>query len=198
VPAASFADVRTVGEKRVGDAGALLWVAEQLDVVGLINRACGGVGAQGGPSIGEMLLAVAVQRACDPGPKRDLGEFIESCLPRASCVRADRFTGQAFHRLGTAVTAEQLEAAQIALARAAVKRFELSTDVLAFDTTNFDTYIATTTPGELARRGHAKSKRSDLRVVGLGLLLATPRPDSARASSRPPMMRIAACSRGSG
>jgi hypothetical protein len=44
--------------------------------------------------------------------------------------------------------------------------------VLAFDTTNFDTHIATTTAGDLARRGHAKSKRSDLRVVGLGLLVS--------------------------
>jgi transposase len=48
----------------------------------------------------------------------------------------------------------------------------LSTDVLAFDTTNFDTHIATTTPGELARRGKAKSKRSDLRVVGLAVLVS--------------------------
>src|SRR3989475_12380876 len=28
------------------------------------------------------------------------------------------------------------------------------------------------TPGELARRGHAKSKRKDLRVVGLGVLVS--------------------------
>lgn len=172
LPLAGNGDVRTAGEKRIGDAGALLWVAEQLDVIGHINRACGNAGADGGPSIGEMLLAVAVQRACDPGPKRELGEFIESCLPRATCLRADKFTGQAFHRLGTLVTDEQLAAAQIALANSAVKRFELSTDVLAFDTTNFDTHIATTTPGELAQRGHAKSKRSDLRVVGLGLLVS--------------------------
>jgi len=60
----------------------------------------------------------------------------------------------------------------VAIAKAAVARFELSADVLAFDTTNFDTHIDTQTPGELARRGHAKSKRSDLRVVGLGLLVS--------------------------
>jgi hypothetical protein len=60
----------------------------------------------------------------------------------------------------------------VAIAKAAVARFELSTDVLAFDTTNFDTHIATVTPGALARRGHAKSKRRDLRVVGLGLLVS--------------------------
>ena len=34
----------------------------------------------------------------------------------------------------------------MAIAKAAVTRFELSTDVLAFDTTNFDTFIATLTP----------------------------------------------------
>lgn len=44
--------------------------------------------------------------------------------------------------------------------------------MLAFDTTNFDTHIDSTTEGDLARRGHAKSKRHDLRVVGLGLLVS--------------------------
>ena len=93
-------------------------------------------------------------------------------MPRVSCLPASAFTGQAFHRLAAQVTAAQLEQAQIAIAGAIVGRFELSTDVLAFDTSNFDTHIATTTPGELARRGKAKSKRSDLRVVGLAVLVS--------------------------
>ncbi len=86
------------------------------------------------------------------------------------CLPAAAFTGQTFHRLAAQVTEPQLEQAQIEIGRAAVVRFELATDVLAFDTTNFDTHIATTTPGTLARRGHAKSKRGDLRVVGLAVL----------------------------
>ena len=73
---------------------------------------------------------------------------------------------------GRTVREEQLEKAQIEIARAAAQRFELSTDVLAFDTTNLDTHIATTTAGELARRGQAKSQRSDLRVVGLAALVS--------------------------
>jgi transposase len=97
---------------------------------------------------------------------------LAASVPRLSCVPAAQFSGQAFYRVATGVTAEQLERAQIAIAREAVGRFDLSTDVLAFDSTNFDTYIATTTPGELARRGHAKSKRRDLRVVGLGVLVS--------------------------
>jgi hypothetical protein len=171
-PVADLAAVRTVGTRRVGDAGALVWIAEQLDLIKLIDQACGFTGPTEGPTIGEMVLAVAVQRACAPAGKCHLAAFLESCLPRVSCLPDSAFTGQAFHRLAAQVTDEQLEKAQIEIARAATRRFELSTDVLAFDTTNFDTHIATTTSGELARRGHAKSKRSDLRVVGLAALVS--------------------------
>ena len=171
-PVADLGLVRTIGTQRVGDVGALAWVAEQLDLIGLIDRACGQNGPEDGPTIGEMVVAVAVQRACAPGAKRHLAAFLESCLPRVSCLPASAFTGQAFHRLAGQVTEEQLEQAQIEIARAAVERFELSVSVLAFDTTNFDTHIATTTAGELARRGHAKSKRRDLRVVGLATLVS--------------------------
>ena len=169
-PKADLGETKTLGTRAVGDVGALLWVAEQLDLVGHIDRACVGHEVKDGPSVGEMVLAVALQRVCEPGPKRDLSEFLEGSVPRASCLPASRFTGQAFHRIAQRVTEAELESAQVALAKAAVGRFKLSADVLAFDTTNFDTHIATTTAGELARRGHAKSKRSDLRVVGLGLL----------------------------
>jgi transposase len=171
-PVADLGLVRTIGAQRVGDAGALVWVAEQLDLIGLIDRACGQEGPGDGPTIGEMVVAVAVQRACAPAAKRHLAAFLDSCLPRISCLPGSAFTGQAFHRFAAQVSEEQLEKAQIEIARAAVERFDLSTSVLAFDTTNFDTHIATTTPGELARRGHAKSKRSDLRVVGLATLVS--------------------------
>ncbi len=171
-PKVELSETHPVGTRAVGDVGALLWIAEQIDLVGHIDRACAGHGAKDGPSVGEMVLSVALQRTCAPGPKCDLPEFLDGSVPRASCLRASAFTGQAYHRMAQRVTDRELEVAQVALAKAAVGRFDLSTDVLAFDTTNFDTHIATTTPGELARRGHAKSKRSDLRVVGLGLLVS--------------------------
>jgi len=171
-PVVDLGATRAVGTRTVGDVGALIWVAEQLDLITHIDRACGNLGAKGGPSVGELAVAVAIQRACSPGPKRDLREFVDGSVPRLSCLPASAFSGQAYHRVAQQVSDEQLEQAQIAIAKAAVARFELSCDVLAFDTTNFDTHIATVTPGDLARRGHAKSKRRDLRVVGLGVLVS--------------------------
>lgn len=169
---ADLGSTHTIGTRAVGDVGALAWVAEQLDLIGKIDRACGGLGAKDGPSVGEIAVAVAIQRACTPGPKSELGEFLDGSLPRVSCLPGAAFTGQAFHRVAQQVTDEQLEQAQVAIAKAAVSHFKLSADVLAFDTTNFDTHIDTKTPGDLARRGHAKSKRKDLRVVGLGVLVS--------------------------
>src|SRR3990172_5281673 len=171
-PVANLALTRTVGTRLVGNVGALVWVAEQLDLIKLIDRAFGIQGPVSGPTVGEMVLAVAVQRACVPAAKNHLAGFLNSCVPRISCLPASAFSGQAFHRLAAQVTDQHLEQAQIEIARAAVRRFDLSVDVLAFDTTNFDTYIATTTSGTLARRGHAKSKRRDLRVVGLAVLVS--------------------------
>jgi hypothetical protein len=169
-PVADLGATRTIGTCALGDVGALVWVAEQLDLVTCIDQVCGAVGAKGGPSIGELTVAVAIQRACAPGAKRGLGAFLAGSVPRVSCLPAHAFSGQAFHRVAQRVSDRHLEQVQVAMAQAAVARFGLSANVLAFDTTNFDTHIATTTPGQLARRGHAKSKRSDLRVVGLGLL----------------------------
>jgi transposase len=171
-PIADLAATCTVGTRLVGDIGALVWVAEQLDLIKLIDQACGLKAPRSGPTIGEMVLAVAVQRACAPAAKCHLAAFLDSCLPRLSCLPGSAFTGQSFHRLASQVTEQHLEKAQIEIARSILRRFELSTDVLAFDTTNFDTFIATTTPGKLARRGHAKSKRKDLRVVGLATLVS--------------------------
>jgi transposase len=167
---ADLSATRKVGSRRLGDVGALAWVAEQLDLVGIVNRACPlGTGPKTA-SLGEMVLAVAVQRACAPAGKKSLPEFLDESVARISCLPGKAFSGQAFHRLAALVGDADMERVQVELARAAVQRFGLRTSVLAFDATNFDTYIATTTAGELSKRGHAKSKRRDLRVVGLGLL----------------------------
>ena len=110
-PLADLGATRTIGTRRVGDVGALVWVAEQLDLIKRIDQACGVKGSTEGPTMGEMVLAVAVQRACGPAAKCHLAAFLESCVPRVSCLPASKFTGQAFHRLAAQVTAEQLEQA---------------------------------------------------------------------------------------
>ena len=108
-PIADLSATRTVGTRAVGDVGALVWVAEQLDLIGHIDRACPGLGAKDGPTLGELAVAVAIQRACAPGPKRDLGDFLDGSLARLSCLPGSAFTGQAFHRVAQQVDESHLE-----------------------------------------------------------------------------------------
>ena len=123
-PVADLGLTRTIGTRLVGDMGALVWVAEQLDLIKLIDQACGLKAPRGGPTVGEMVLAVAVQRACAPAAKCHLAAFLESCVPRVSCLPASTFTGQAFHRLAAQVTEEHLEKAQIDIDRCAGVRHD--------------------------------------------------------------------------
>ena len=89
-PLAELGETRTVGTRAVGDVGALAWVAEQIDLVGLIDHACGVGGERGGPTLGEIVVAVAIQRACDAGPKRDLAQLLTSARIRRIPIAASR------------------------------------------------------------------------------------------------------------
>jgi len=55
-----------------------------------------------------------------------------------------------------------------------VEVFEVDLSGLVLDVTNFATYIDSANDRALiAQRGHAKQKRADLRLVGLGLVVFT-------------------------
>lgn len=160
-----------VGERRLGDVGALIAVAEELGVLSAFDEHAPGDGLS--PSLGDVALAVALQRVCEPGAKRALPAFLEGCLPVFGVMKSGLFTGQTFHRVTRGVGDEVYEAVQRSIAKAAVERFGVSTEVLAYDSTNFDTFIDTRSDVSLAQRGKAKSKRCDLRVVGLVLMTST-------------------------
>jgi transposase len=52
-----------------------------------------------------------------------------------------------------------------ALVQRLIEHFRVDLRTLLFDATNFETFIDTQTQSELAQRGHAKSKRMDLRCL---------------------------------
>jgi hypothetical protein len=55
-----------------------------------------------------------------------------------------------------------------------VESFDLDCSGLVLDMTNFATYIDSANDrAPIAQRGHAKQKRNDLRLVGLGLVVST-------------------------
>jgi transposase len=133
-----------------------------------------GAGPPGLPlSPGTYLALAALNRVVDPCSKRAFADWWRT-------TAADRFTkipasALDHRRFWDAMHAVPLEAPpriQEKLALAACSRFGLDTSSVALDMTNFATFIDTGNGrAPIAQRGKAKQKRSDLRLVGLGLVV---------------------------
>jgi transposase len=68
--------------------------------------------------------------------------------------------------------ADALDRIEQNLSRRLITQYGLDLQALFFDATNFDTFIDSQTSARLPQRGHAKSKRTDLRVIGLALMVS--------------------------
>ena len=138
-----------------------------------------------GPALSHFLLLAAFHRICHPGPKTKVAEWYQrTVLPRLWGFPASCFSSQAFWDRFDSIdvapvpapdepeTDDELLAAQDGLLRAFRDRQLVSQRVLAYDTTNFHTWIASDNErSTLARRGRNKQKRNDLRQVGLSYAL---------------------------
>ena len=135
-----------------------------------------------GPSTAHYLLLAAIHRIYRPGPKTAVAEWYRRSILRSLWGFApERFSSQAFRdcfdgiqtspELSSAAD-DELEQAQSRLLEAWQGKQLLSSRVLAYDTTNFYTWVASTNQrNQLAQRGHNKQGRHNLCQVGLSYVL---------------------------
>jgi transposase len=99
----------------------------------------------------------------------------KTVLPRLiQGLAPKKLTSQRFWDHMDRVSLEAIEAIETDLARRLVEQFGIDLNCLAFDATNFFTFINTrNTKADLAQRGHNKNGRCDLRQISLALLVST-------------------------
>jgi len=132
-----------------------------------------------GPSPAHYLLLAAIHRICQPGPKTEVADWYRHTLLHSRWgFPAERFTSQefwdCFDRLPAGAEGEldELDQAQSRLLAVWKDKQLVSRRLLAYDTTNFYTWVASTnTRNQLAQRGHNKQGRHNLRQVGLSYVL---------------------------
>lgn len=95
------------------------------------------------------------------------------------------------------ISDEQLREIERRITARVVEVFGINLSGLVLDMTNFATYIDSANDrAPIARRGHAKQKRTDLRLVGLGLVVSVdggiPLLSHAYAGDRPDVTRFGA------
>ena len=162
-----------VQHKDFGVAAAAWGMLEDLGVAGLIDAAAGPRRADAGASAGMYLALAALNRLAAPCSKLRFAEWwATTAAPRFTKVPATVLDHRRFWDAMHAITLEQLEAAGQAITLRAVEMSGLDCSSVALDMTNFATFIDTQNKrAPIAQRGKAKQKRSDLRLVGLGLVV---------------------------
>jgi len=154
-----------------GGVAALYDLAQQIHLVELIDEYA--PKRHQGPSLGQYMLVAAINRCLAPTSKRQMPAWLDATpLPRWLGLSAEQFSTQRFWDNMELLGDNQISAISEALTRRLLETFQLDLNSLIFDCTNFDTFIDTENTSKLPQRGHAKSKREDLRIVGLALLVS--------------------------
>jgi transposase len=119
------------------------------------------------------MLVAAINRCLAPTSKLQMPTWLRSTpLPGWLGWTPQQFSSQRFWDNMGLLGETQIAAISEALAQRLIETFQLDLGSLVFDCTNFDTFIDTDNSSQLPQRGHAKSKRTDLRIVGLALLVS--------------------------
>jgi len=156
-----------------GDVAAAWGMLQKLGVAAVIDEAAGQRRADAGASAGTYLALAALNRLVAPCSKLGFADWWRTtAADRFAKIGAGVLDHRRFWDAMHAVTLEQLEQASEQIAARIVQVSGVDVSSVALDMTNFATFIATSNgKAPIARRGKAKQKRADLRLVGLGLVV---------------------------
>ena len=184
--------------KGFGDLAAVWGILDRLGVADAIDEVCGTRRSDAGASVGTYLALATANRVVAPCSKLGFEQWWATTAgPRFTkvpvAVTDHRRFWDAMDNLDTA----KLAAAEAAIAATMTAEFGLDLSGLALDMTNFATFIdSANEAAPIAKRGHAKQKRNDLRLVGLALVVtrdgAIPVTSLAYPGNRPDVTQFAA------
>src|SRR6266487_831435 len=155
-----------------GDVAAAWGLLDDIGVAAIIDEETGARRADAGASAGTYLALAALNRVVAPCSKLGFADWwARTAAPRFTRIPASILDHRRFWDAMHAVTAEHLEEISRRVALRVIEVTGVDVSSVALDMTNFATFIATgngTAP--IAQRGKAKQKRTDLRLVGLGVV----------------------------
>ena len=156
-----------------GDVAAAWGMLDELGVIAVIDQAAGPRPAGQPLSTGTYLALAALNRLVAPCSKAQFADWWKTtAADRFTKIGAPALDHRRFWDAMHAVTLEQLQEASRQIAARIVQVSGADVSSVALDMTNFATFIATANgKAPIAQRGKAKQKRSDLRLVGLGLVV---------------------------
>ncbi len=153
-----------------------MWgMLERLGVAGIVDEAGGVRRADAQASVGIYIALAVANRLVDPCSKLAFAKWwAKTAGDRWVRLPAGAFDHRRFWNAIDAISDNQLKEIERRLVTRMVEVFGVDLSGLVLDMTNFATYIDSANDrAPIAQRDHAKPKRTDLRLVGLGLVVST-------------------------
>jgi transposase len=163
----------------------------RLGVAEIIDAVVGPRRSDAAASVGTYLALATLNRVIAPRSKLAFADWWATTAgDRMVKLPAAALDHRRFWDAMDALDDHALAEIQTRIAARMVTEFDLGLSGLALDMTNFATFIdSANDKAPIAQRGHAKQKRTDLRLVGLGMVVsrdgAVPLVGHAYAGDRP-------------
>jgi transposase len=156
-----------------GDLAAAWQVLQRLQVTQVIDEQVGSRRADAAASVGTYLALAACNRVVAPRSKLAFAGWWQTTAgDRLVKLPAAALDHRRFWDAMDTLQVRALRAAERAIAARMVEVFDLDLAGLVLDMTNFATFVDSANQrNTIAQRGHAKQKRLDLRLVGVGLVV---------------------------
>jgi transposase len=158
--------------RRFGDVAVVWSILDGLDVVGLVDDVVPRH-VHAGASAGTYLALATLNRVVDPCSKRAFADWWATTSgPRWVKVDDAALDHRRFWDAMDLLGEDDLRAIETSVYGGMIDRYGLDLAGMALDMTNFATCIDSTNQrAPIAQRGKAKQKRTDLRLVGLALVV---------------------------
>jgi len=158
-----------------GDMAAVWGMLGRLRIAEIIDDVLGPRRADASASVGTYIALAALNRVMDPCSKLAFETWWATTSgDRWLHLNPGALDHRRFWDAMDAISATQLKEIERRIVATMVEVFGVDLSGLVLDMTNFATYIDSANPrAPIAQRGHAKQKRNDLRIIGLGLIVST-------------------------
>ena len=182
--------------KSFGDLAAVWSVLERLNVAGVIDAVVPRR-SDAAASVGTYIALATANRIVAPCSKLAFADWWDSTSgPRWVKLRGGVLDHRQFWKAMDRLDEPDLRVIETALGQRMVSEFGLDLSGLVLDMTNFASYIDSANErAPIAQRGKAKQKRTDLRLVGLALVVTReggiPLLSHAYAGDRPDVTQFA-------
>lgn len=153
-----------------GDVCLIYDIAERLSLVEILDE-CFPKREQG-ISLGMYALIAAINRAVNPTAKKNISDWYDKTVLKSIVpVSKKGLSCQRFWDNMNAIEDDHITLFEEMFLETILEEYPIDTSRLIYDATNFFTFINSASDSELAKKGHCKSNRTNLKIVGLSMMI---------------------------